>query len=51
MKTNQETAAFADAESRWNAMSSRDASADGAFFYAVCTTGVFCRPSCTRRRK
>ena len=49
MKTNQETAAFADAESRWNAMSSRDADADGAFFYAVRTTGVFCRPSCASR--
>jgi len=49
MKANQNTAAFTDAESRWNAMSSRDSSADGAFFYAVRTTGVFCRPSCASR--
>lgn len=49
MKANQETAVFADAESRWNAMSGRDSSADGAFFYAVRTTGVFCRPSCASR--
>src|SRR3981189_3606794 len=26
-----------------------DPSADGAFFYAVKTTGVFCRPSCAAR--
>src|SRR6187402_441585 len=49
MKANQNTAAFTDTESRWNAMSSRDSSADGAFFYAVRTTGVFCRPSCASR--
>lgn len=28
----------------------RDASVDGTFFYAVTTTGVFCRPSCPARR-
>jgi len=27
----------------------RDARADGAFFYAVKTTGVYCRPSCAAR--
>lgn len=27
----------------------RDATADGAFFYAVLTTGVFCYPSCKAR--
>jgi AraC family transcriptional regulator of adaptative response/methylated-DNA-[protein]-cysteine methyltransferase len=27
----------------------RDAKADGAFFYAVKTTGVYCRPSCAAR--
>ncbi|WP_279608813.1 Ada metal-binding domain-containing protein, partial [Burkholderia anthina] len=27
----------------------RDADADGAFFYAVKTTGVFCRPTCASR--
>lgn len=37
-----------DAE-RWQAVTSRDARADGAFFYAVRTTGVFCRPSCASR--
>ena len=34
---------------RWEAVSARNAHADGAFFYAVRTTGVFCRPSCASR--
>ena len=34
---------------RWGAVTRRDAQADGAFFYAVATTGVFCRPSCASR--
>lgn len=34
---------------RWEALASRDARADGAFFYGVRTTGVFCRPSCASR--
>jgi AraC family transcriptional regulator of adaptative response/methylated-DNA-[protein]-cysteine methyltransferase len=35
---------------RWDAIVARDARADGAFFYAVATTGVFCRPSCASRQ-
>ncbi len=31
------------------AISSRDGSYDGAFFYGVVTTGVFCKPSCSSR--
>jgi AraC family transcriptional regulator of adaptative response/methylated-DNA-[protein]-cysteine methyltransferase len=34
----------------WRAVTRRDASADGAFVYAVRTTGVYCRPSCPARR-
>ncbi|WP_250526428.1 bifunctional DNA-binding transcriptional regulator/O6-methylguanine-DNA methyltransferase Ada [Caballeronia sp. GAWG2-1] len=34
---------------RWQAVVDRDARADGAFFFAVRTTGVFCRPSCASR--
>ena len=34
---------------RWAAVVSRDAAADGRFFYAVRTTGVYCRPSCASR--
>jgi AraC family transcriptional regulator, regulatory protein of adaptative response / methylated-DNA-[protein]-cysteine methyltransferase len=35
---------------RWQAVVGRDAAADGAFFFAVKTTGVFCRPSCRSRQ-
>jgi len=34
---------------RWAAVRSRDARADGEFFYSVRTTGVYCRPSCASR--
>jgi len=36
-------------DSRWAAVATRDAQADGAFFYSVKTTGVYCRPSCAAR--
>lgn len=35
---------------RWTSVLARDRSADGTFFYAVTSTGVFCRPSCPSRR-
>ncbi len=38
-----------DAE-RWQAVLARDASQDGVFFYAVGSTGIYCRPSCPSRR-
>jgi AraC family transcriptional regulator of adaptative response/methylated-DNA-[protein]-cysteine methyltransferase len=41
--------AFSSDESRWQAVVDRDSHADGAFFFAVRTTGVFCRPSCASR--
>ncbi|MEA3110606.1 MAG: AraC family transcriptional regulator, partial [Caballeronia sp.] len=50
MKTEHSTATFSNDETRWNALLSRDSSADGEFFYAVRTTGVFCRPSCASRQ-
>jgi AraC family transcriptional regulator of adaptative response/methylated-DNA-[protein]-cysteine methyltransferase len=34
----------------WNAVLNRDTSATGEFFYAVKTTGVYCRPTCASRR-
>jgi AraC family transcriptional regulator of adaptative response/methylated-DNA-[protein]-cysteine methyltransferase len=37
-----------DSESAWNQVLARDARA--SFFYAVVTTGVFCRPNCGSRR-
>lgn len=47
---NLEPAAYfcTDAD-RWAAVTRRDRSADGAFFYSVRTTGVYCRPSCGAR--
>ena len=38
------------ADPRWAAVVARDPAADGRFFYSVCTTGVYCRPSCASRR-
>jgi len=35
---------------RWQAVLDRDRSQDGAFVYAVRSTGVYCRPSCPSRR-
>lgn len=35
---------------RWAAIVARRPEADGRFFYAVRTTGVYCRPSCPSRR-
>jgi AraC family transcriptional regulator, regulatory protein of adaptative response / methylated-DNA-[protein]-cysteine methyltransferase len=43
------TAYSTDTE-RWSAVATRDAHADGTFFYGVKTTGVFCRPSCASRQ-
>ncbi|MCR8844479.1 bifunctional transcriptional activator/DNA repair enzyme AdaA [Paenibacillus sp. SC116] len=37
------------ADEKWLAIISNDASYDGTFFYAVKTTGIFCRPSCKSR--
>ncbi|MGE0448573.1 MAG: bifunctional DNA-binding transcriptional regulator/O6-methylguanine-DNA methyltransferase Ada [Vicinamibacterales bacterium] len=37
-------------DQRWEAVLARNRSADGAFVYAVRSTGVFCRPSCPSRR-
>ncbi len=48
MQTVSKATYSADAD-RWDAVTTRDTQADGAFFYAVKTTGVFCRPSCASR--
>ncbi len=41
-----ETGAVMDEDTRYRAVSSRDARFDGEFFFAVGTTGIYCRPSC-----
>src|SRR5881394_730934 len=35
---------------RWQAVFARDRRFDGAFVYAVRSTGIYCRPSCASRR-
>ena len=37
-------------DARWRAVLRRDRRADGKFFFAVATTGVYCRASCSARR-
>jgi AraC family transcriptional regulator of adaptative response/methylated-DNA-[protein]-cysteine methyltransferase len=52
MKTNtsnEQRAAKTVADPRWAAVIGRDPDADGHFFYAVRSTGVYCRPSCPSR--
>jgi AraC family transcriptional regulator, regulatory protein of adaptative response / methylated-DNA-[protein]-cysteine methyltransferase len=44
------SATYLDEEARWRAVLRKDRRADGKFFFAVKTTGVFCRPSCPARR-
>ncbi|ALP37655.1 AraC family transcriptional regulator [Paenibacillus sp. IHB B 3084] len=36
-------------DEKWRAIVENDKSYDGEFFYAVKTTGIFCRPSCKSR--
>lgn len=40
----------ASGDARWAAVLRRDRLADGAFVYAVRSTGIYCRPSCPSRR-
>jgi AraC family transcriptional regulator, regulatory protein of adaptative response / methylated-DNA-[protein]-cysteine methyltransferase len=41
--------ALAGDEERWQAVKRRDPAFDGKMFFAVRTTGVYCRPSCASR--
>lgn len=47
--TKAAQAAATQADPRWAAVRTRDAKADGSFYYSVQTTGVYCRPSCAAR--
>ena len=51
METREPSALRASArdEERWQAVKRRDPAFDGKFFFAVRTTGVYCRPSCASR--
>jgi len=54
MKTehhSERAAARGSREARyWRAVEARDGRADGAFFFAVRSTSIYCRPSCPARR-
>lgn len=43
-------AAAIERDPRWACVLARDADADGRFWYAVQSTGVYCRPTCPSRR-
>jgi AraC family transcriptional regulator of adaptative response/methylated-DNA-[protein]-cysteine methyltransferase len=43
-------AKFRTDATRWRAVAERTRAADGAFVFAVRSTGVYCRPSCPSRR-
>jgi AraC family transcriptional regulator of adaptative response/methylated-DNA-[protein]-cysteine methyltransferase len=49
MKSAASASASSRDDRRWAAVVSRDARADGRFFFCVKTTGVYCRPSCPAR--
>jgi class 3 adenylate cyclase len=43
-------ALLGSADAQWQAVHRRDARADGLFYYAVASTGIYCRPICPARR-
>lgn len=47
--TQEKFPLFESDDDRWAAVVRRDRDADGAFYYSVRTTGVYCRPSCPAR--
>src|SRR5437870_7862531 len=51
MRTNEtpRKSSLLDDDACWKAVKRRDRAADGTFVYSVCTTGVYCRPSCAAR--
>jgi AraC family transcriptional regulator of adaptative response/methylated-DNA-[protein]-cysteine methyltransferase len=46
---NAQFAAATKGDPRWASVVARDHGADGAFYYSVKTTGVYCHPSCPSR--
>ena len=44
------TPEIADDETLWRAVLKRDGRFDGRIFFAVLSTGIYCRPSCPARR-
>lgn len=50
MSATADVRSTTERDPRWASVIARDPQADGAFFYSVETTGVYCRPSCGARR-
>jgi AraC family transcriptional regulator, regulatory protein of adaptative response / methylated-DNA-[protein]-cysteine methyltransferase len=50
MKTAGHPTLDTASDPRWESVLRRDKRADGAFYYSVRTTGVYCKPSCGARR-
>ena len=48
-ESTQSMNSYSTDEARWRAVEDRDPLADGAFVYAVVTTGIYCRPVCPAR--
>ena len=49
MNAVMKTSSYSSDAERWDAVQRRDQRADGAFWYSVSSTGVYCRPSCGAR--
>src|SRR2546422_933284 len=49
-RTTHTGAQVEDDEAFWRAVLERDARFDGRIFFAVRSTGIYCRPSCPARR-
>src|SRR5262245_45038479 len=48
-RKSQLAAVRTEQDPRWQAVLARDRASDGNFYYAVRSTGVYCRPSCPAR--
>jgi AraC family transcriptional regulator of adaptative response/methylated-DNA-[protein]-cysteine methyltransferase len=48
--TNGAATCRVDEDARWRAVRTRDATFDGAFFYGVRSTNIYCKPSCPSRK-
>jgi AraC family transcriptional regulator of adaptative response/methylated-DNA-[protein]-cysteine methyltransferase len=49
MSEHDSAPCYATEQARWAALEQRDPQAEGLFWYAVRTTGVYCRPTCPSR--
>jgi AraC family transcriptional regulator, regulatory protein of adaptative response / methylated-DNA-[protein]-cysteine methyltransferase len=50
MSTMLHPSEYLNEHERWDAVVGKQAAADGRFVYAVATTGIYCRPSCSSRQ-